>query len=298
MRIEPDCIPCIANMAVSTLRRLSLSNERRREIFSAALQNQVFRGKSWHLTSPEIIEEVWQTICRETNQADPFLREKELQNQRVTAILPFLQDQIEKAEDPLRTAVHLAIIGNAIDLMIDNHATDIQQTVIQGLRLPLSDQAYSIFLKKLQRSRKLVYLGDNSGEIIFDKLLMQTIRQNTQTEIHFIVRSIPTMNDVTLREAESMGIPKVAKVVENGVDGPVPGTLFSRCSQTVKDLLHSADLIISKGGGNFDALEEDVHTLGTDVSFLLLCKCPPYCRYFGQELHSPVLWNVFPDQKP
>ncbi len=205
MRIELDCIPCIANMAVSALRSLNLSNERRREIFSAALQIPAFRGTPWHLTSPEIIEEVWQTICRETNQVDPFLREKELQNQRVADILPFLQDQIEKAEDPLRTAVHLAIIGNAIDLMIDNHAADIQRTVVQGLRLPLSDPAYSMFLKKLRRSRKLVYLGDNSGEILFDKLLMQAIRKYTETEIHFIVRSIPTMNDVTLREAAING---------------------------------------------------------------------------------------------
>jgi len=295
--IVPDCIPCISNMAVSALRCLPISSERQKEIFTAILEIPAFQGKSWHLTSPEIIEQVWETICRETDQRDPFLQEKELQNQRVAAILPFLQSEIEKAEDPLRKAVHLAVIGNSIDLMIDNHAADIQQTVIEGLRLPLPEPAYSAFSKKLNNSRKLVYLGDNSGEIVFDKLLMQTIRKRLEMDIHFVVRSTPTMNDVTLREATALGISEVANIVENGVDGPVPGTMFGRCSKTTKELLQSADLIISKGGGNFDAFEEDAETLGVDVSFLLLCKCHPYRRYFGQELFSPVLWNVFSDQE-
>ena len=284
-------------MAISALRRLPIPSERRQEIFTTILQIPAFQGRSWHLTSPVIIEKVWEIICRETGQRDPFLKEKELQNQRVAAILPFLKGEIAKAEDPLRTATQLAIIGNSIDLMIDNHAVDIQQTVVQGLELPLPEPAYSAFSKQLQRSRKLVYLGDNSGEIVFDRLLMQTIRDLMEIEIHFVVRSTPTMNDVTLKEAKVTGISEVANIVENGVDGPVPGTLVSRCSQELKEHLQSADLIISKGGGNFDVFEEEAHTIGTDVSFLLLCKCDPYRRYFGQELYTPILWNVFSDQK-
>lgn len=298
MRILPDCIPCIANMAISALRRLPISSERRQEIFTTILQVSAFRGRSWHLTSPEIIEQVWEIICRETDQPDPFLQEKELQNQRVADILPFLRNRIENAEDPLRTATQLAIIGNSIDLMIDNHAVDIQQTVVQGLELPLSEPAYSAFSKKLHGSRKLVYLGDNSGEIVFDKLFMQTIRREfMEIDIHFVVRSNPVMNDVTLKEANEMGISEVASVIENGVDGPIPGTLVSRCSQELKEHLQSADLIISKGGGNFDAFEEEAHTTGTDVTFLLLCKCDPYRRYFDQELYEPILWNVFSDRE-
>lgn len=284
-------------MAISALRRLPISSERRQEIFTTILKIPAFQGMSWHLTSPEIIEKVWETICRETGQEDPFLQEKEAQNQRVAAILPFLQKEIEKAEDPLRTATQLAIIGNSIDLMIDNHAVNIQQTVVQGLELPLPEPAYSAFSKKLYESRKLVYLGDNSGEIVFDKLFMQTIRNLMEIDIDFVVRSIPTMNDVTLKEANEMGISEVANIVENGVDGPVPGTLVSRCSRELKKRLQSADFIISKGGGNFDVFEEEAHTIGTDVSFLLLCKCRPYHRYFDQELYEPILWNVFSDQK-
>ena len=297
MRIVSDCIPCISNMAISALRRLPISSERRQEIFTSILQIPAFQGMSWHLTSPEIIEQVWETICRETNQRDPFLQEKELQNQRVAAILPFLRDEVEKSEDPLRTATRLAIIGNSIDLMVDNHAVDIQQTVVHGLELPLPDHAYSAFSKKLHRTRNLVYLGDNSGEIVFDKLFMETIRDLLEIDIHFVVRSTPTMNDVTLKEANEIGISEVANIVENGVDGPVPGTVIRRCSQALNELLQSTDLIISKGGGNFDVLEEETDTLGTDVSFLLLCKCRPYRRYFGQKLYGPILWNIFSDQE-
>ncbi len=298
MRIEPDCIPCITRMAVSALGRLSLSDDRQREIFSEVLQNPALQGKSWHLTSPEIIEEVWNVICGETGQTDLYLQEKEIQNQRVASILPFLQAEVEKAQDPLRTAVHLAIIGNSIDLMMENHAADIQRTVIQGLQRPLPDRHYSTFLNKLKQSRKIVYLGDNSGELIFDKLLMETIQKNFSSHISFVVRSIPIMNDVTRREALSAGIDQVADIVENGVDGPFPGTIVRRCSENARELLHSADLIISKGGGNFDSFEEEVDAIGKDVSFLLLCKCQPYRRYFHQELYTPVLRNLFSEEKP
>jgi hypothetical protein len=291
MRIEPECIPCTLAMSVAALRQLPVTSEQRRDIFAEGLQIPAFQRLSWDIRSPEIIEALWRIICSRLGKADPFREQKAAQNQRVSAILPFLRETVRKSERPLQTAVHLAVIGNAIDLMVDNHAEDIEETVRAGLKDPLPEDAFAAFFDKLGEAQKLVYLGDNCGEIVFDKLLMETIREQTDADISFVVRSVPIMNDVTRQEAEEMGVASVATVVENGIDGPVPGTLFDRCSPDTRELLRSADLILSKGGGNFDVLDQEAGRIGTDIAFLLLCKCHPYRRYFQRDLQLPVIWN-------
>ena len=111
-----------------------------------------------------------------------------------------------------------------------------------------------------------------------------------------MVRSVPTLNDATLKEAKSVGLDKIANVIENGIDGPLPGTLLRRCSSQVQDLVRRSDLIISKGGGNFDTLDEQRKHLNQNISFLLLSKCEPYYHHFGIKLYQPILANFY--QKP
>ena len=128
---------------------------------------------------------------------------------------------------------------------------------------------------------------------MFDKLLIETIKQNCTPEITFVVRSVPTLNDATLKDAKSIGLDKITTVIENGIDGPLPGTVLTRCSGQVRDLVHKSDLIISKGGGNFDTLDEERKRLNKNISFLLLSKCEPYYNHFGVKLHYPILANSY-----
>jgi hypothetical protein len=282
-------------MAVAALRHLEVPQEDRRDILGEVLQLPVFQGKDWDRTSPEVIEDIWDIIRSCTGQTDPFLKAKTLQNERVLDVFPLLRRQIQKADDPLKTAVHMAIIGNTIDLMIDNHAEGIEAAVNEGLARHLPESPYALFSNTLKSARRIVYLGDNSGEIVFDKLLLEFIQKLTRPEVYFVVRSVPTMNDVTLKEAQDVGISDVATVIENGISGPVPGTLLSRCSPELREQMASADLIISKGGGNFDVLDEYFWQLKNNTTFLLLCKCHPYERYFHLNRYDPVLWNRFLD---
>ena len=98
---------------------------------------------------------------------------------------------------------------------------------------------------------------------------------------------------INLTEAKSIGMDKIVKVVENGIDGPLPGTVLSRCSKAVNDFVHQSDLIISKGGGNFDTLDEERKQLKKKISFLLLSKCDPHFKNFGVNLYQPILANFF-----
>jgi len=110
----------------------------------------------------------------------------------------------------------------------------------------------------LERARRVAYLTDNAGEIVFDRLLIETIKQAASLEVVCVVKSVPVLNDATLAEAKLVGIDRLATVMENGINGPLPGTILARCSGDVRRLIEDADLIISKGGGNFDTLDEEI----------------------------------------
>ena len=292
MQVQPECIPCIVTMTVIAIRELGIQGDRAKDLLARILAIPSLRGLTWNVTSPEVLETVMHRIRDATHKIDPFQEVKALQNRRMMAIVPFLKDTLKAAQDPLYTAVKLAVIGNTIDLMMGNRPIDIENSIAERLKDPISDSAYREFRNRLARCRSLVYLGDNAGEIVCDRLLMETIRQTHDVDMVFVVRSVPTLNDATRREAESVGIHETATILENGIDGPCPGTILGRCSQAVRKRIGDADLIISKGGGNFDALEEEEEEIKGKITFMLLSKCTPYCNFFGVGLHQPILAHI------
>lgn len=292
MLIKPDCIPCILTMSITSMRLLPLNERDVQELYCKILEIPSLRGRLWDITSPEVIEPVMQLIVSATGSPDPFHDLKATQNKRIMEIDPFLRQILDEASDPLHTAVKLAILGNTIDLMMGDRPTDIENSIRERLKPPISEKAYVNFMEDLKKSKSLVYLGDNAGEIVFDKLLIETIKKRYNMDVVFIVRSVPTLNDIISNEARSVGIDEVATIVENGIDGPCPGTVLARCSEEVKTLLERADMIVSKGGGNFDSLGEEKGDIRKKTTFMLLSKCQPYCDFFGVELHQPIIVNL------
>lgn len=291
MLIKPDCIPCILRMSVSAMRRLSLYEDVIKELLVEILNIPSLKGQSWSVTSAEVIEIVMRSIMNATGSPDPFHSEKLQQNKMVTEIYPYLKGLIEGSSDPLNMAVKLAILGNSIDLMMDDSRQKIEDWIAERIEAPLSKKGYAEFEAKLRTSDLLLYFGDNAGEILFDKLLIKTIKKAYNTDIFFVVRSFPALNDVTLNDARSVGIDETVTLIENGIDGPLPGTILRRCSERINELVNKSDLIISKGGGNFDTLEEEPDHLKDKIIFMLLSKCHPYYEYFGVPIHQPILAN-------
>ena len=293
MLLEADCVPCILRMSVAALRQLQLDENTIRELTAEILEIPSLRGLDWNTTSAEVIEDVWRKIVKKTGTPDPFRSAKSNQNKKILELYPILKKRVNEAENPLLTAVKLAILGNSLDLMVADSSVTIENLIKDGADAPLSCEIFSAFNQQLMASNRLVYFGDNAGEIVFDKLLIETIKEVHSAEIVFVVRSVPTLNDATLTEARSIGIHNIARVIENGIDGPLPGTLLSRCSKEVRDVVNRSDLIISKGGGNFDTLDEERKHLNKNISFLLLSKCEPYYRHFGVKIYEPILANYF-----
>jgi uncharacterized protein with ATP-grasp and redox domains len=280
-------------MTISSLRKLPLDESSVKKLYCNILENPALRGLNWDITSPEVIEDGWRKIVKAMGTPDPFALEKSNQNKKIMALYPTLEKMVNEDSDPLYTAAKLAILGNSLDFMVADTALTIENSIKDRINTPLSNENYSNFKQQLQASNHVIYFGDNAGEIVFDKLFIETIKKLYQLEIVFVVRSIPTLNDATLAEAKSIGMDKIVKVIENGMDGPLPGTVLSRCSHEVNDLLHRSDLIISKGGGNFDTLDEERKHLNKKISFLLLSKCDPHFKNFGVNLYQPILANFF-----
>ncbi|MDP2862903.1 MAG: ARMT1-like domain-containing protein [Desulfobacterales bacterium] len=292
MLIKPDCISCILKMANTAIRKLTADEVVIKDLTVQILTIPSLRGLQWDLSSPEVIELVMEKIIAAFKTPDPFRALKLEQNRTAQSLYPTLKKLVQEADDPLQAAVKMAIMGNVIDLMVSDHSLDVEKTLIQGLQRPWPEKPFVVFKKKLGQTRSLVYLGDNSGEIVFDKLLLEIIQETYHPKVVFVVRSAPALNDATRSEAEMVGLNQVAAIMSNGLNAPVPGTILSRCSRELRELIREADLVISKGGGNFDTLEGE-KDLGADISFMLLSKCIPYCQYFQTGMFQPILANLF-----
>ena len=292
MLLKPDCIPCILRMSISAIRKLTSDEKIIKEFLCEVLEVSSLRGLYWDVTSPEVIEQVMEKLVDVMGDPNPFCSLKVQQNKRMMELEPYLKKSLDKASDPLYLALKLAILGNGIDLMLAETSLEMEKAIqerLEGTHIPA--ERFLELEEKLAESELLLYLGDNSGEIVLDKLLIETIKGQRDLEVVFVVRSLPALNDATLAEAEMVGMNEIASVLENGIDGPLPGTITSRCSSEVRDLLQRADLVISKGGGNFDTLEEEKDSYS--ITFLLLSKCIPYYNYFQTQLYQPILANFF-----
>jgi uncharacterized protein with ATP-grasp and redox domains len=283
-------------MTITSLRKLPLDEDSVKTLYTDILENPSLHGLDWDTTSVVVIEDIWRKIVKKVGTADPFSLEKSNQNEKIMDLYPHLEKIVNAAADPLYMAVKLSILGNSMDLMVADTSVTVENSISEKAKLPLSKENYSQFKQQLKASKHLLIFGDNAGEIVFDKLMIETVRKIHQLEITYVVRSVPTLNDATLKEAKSVGLDRIASVIENGIDGPLPGTLLSRCSDQVNDRVHRSDLIISKGGGNFDTLDEEKKHLNKNISFLLLSKCDPYCKHFDMKLYHPILANFYPPQ--
>ncbi|MDQ7783638.1 MAG: ARMT1-like domain-containing protein [Desulfomonilaceae bacterium] len=288
MLLQPDCIGCIYKASLSGIRELTTDDGLTKELISEILRIPGITRPAWDLTSPEVFEPALGLISRSFATPDPFRSMKDRQNEKGMQLLPQLRNLVKESDDPLSTAANLAIIGNSLDLMWSGGSVDVEPLVRKELERRPAPKHFRLLEQRLIESRTVLIFADNCGEIVFDKVFLETVRTVCDPEIYYVVRSVPALNDATLEDARLVGLDALAHPIENGIQGPLPGTVLSRCSQDVRDLTEKADLIISKGGGNFDSLEEATH-LHDKMLFMLMSKCVPYCRYFGTEMFDPIL---------
>jgi uncharacterized protein with ATP-grasp and redox domains len=280
-------------MSLAAIQRAATDPDDVREIFKTVMEVPALRGECWNITSAEVVEQALCKIAAHTGNTDPFHADKEDQNRRLMAIYPLVEQNVAGSATPLVAALKYAVSGNAIDFMVSSQPSEKVGGLLSEMgSVSIEEEDAARFFNKLQRSRTVVYIGDNAGEAVLDKLFIATLKAKCHLEVFYVVRSRPALNDVTREDAALIGLSEVARVVENGVDGSLPGTILQRCSAEMRELVERADLIISKGGGNFETLSEE-DGLRTDITFLLLSKCRIFNEYFRVPLNQPIVANFF-----
>lgn len=238
-------------------------------------------GVSLDATPPEIGLRVHQLILRMTGVKDPYRMIKRVCIDQALALYPELHKRVISSRDRLLTAIKLAIAGNVIDFGADSEF-DWKMDLDKILRQDLVINDYPALREKLRSARNILYLADNAGETVFDKVLIEEIGR----PVVYAVRAKPIINDATRRDAERSEIGRLAQIISSG--SSMPGTLLRRCSSRFLQVFRSADLIISKGQGNYETLSEEKAPL----FFLLKAKCGVIARHLGAKRGGLVLLGL------
>lgn len=288
VKIWPDCIPCILKMALEVMRTVTKDEQLVSRFLTEILELKPLRGENYSITSPELTRDVWLKIRKFSAVEDPLKTKKEEQNRMALNIYPSAKEVIERKSDPVGEALKLSILGNSIDVMVGMGGFTGEEIVKLLQESWINGKAVEELKEKIFKAQKIIYLGDNCGEIVFDRLFIETLRKFHDTEVIYITRTLPILNDALLEDAVSVGMNEVVQVMENGIFEPLPGTVIEKLSEEVRDLIEDSNLVISKGLGNYDSLSEDEHLRGK-ISFLLQGKCDPSCAAHGVPLGSLII---------
>lgn len=279
MKTSLDCLPCLLRQVLLTSRLTGAAESVQKKTIDAALA--LLADINHRLSPPENAVYLYRMISELTGCPDPYRRLKDLSTTRAMALRPMAETAIGAHPTPFLAALKFAAAGNIIDYG-SHHDFDLDKTLSSCL-----DQTFAVddsgqLRQDLARAKTVLYLADNCGELIFDGLLIQQLGKKTW----LAVKEHPVINDATAEDALASGLHSHATIVTNGTD--CPGTPLSQCTPEFLHLFHSADIVISKGQGNFETLSReaafhpeqtttppiDIPAGTRQVYFLLTVKCP------------------------
>ena len=270
MQFLPDCYSCLTQQALGASRHAGAPAEQQLEVMRQVLA--VLQAADLRLAPAQIAGQTNRIVREVTGVADPYLRIKETSTRLALEMYPRLRELVAQSPDPFETALRLSLAGNIIDVVHSDHH-DLEGTVQRALTQPLAGNGLEALRAAVARADHVLYLGDNAGETVFDRLLIEQIAP----PVTYVVKGGPILNDATLAEAQAAGLDQVATLVSTG--SQTPGTVLAECTPSFQQLFASATLIIAKGQSNCETLDH----LDPRVFFLLQVKCP----VLGQKLGWP-----------
>ncbi|MBM9536974.1 damage-control phosphatase ARMT1 family protein [Desulfobulbus alkaliphilus] len=273
METGNDCLVCFLRQALTTARR-STSDPRLHWQLTAEVGAMLSSFDS-RIPPPENAVHYYRLIARRTGLRDPYAAEKQESNAFALALEAQTREVIRAEADPLRAAVQFAINANVLDYGAQ-HQLDRDMILNSCRQAPVIDH-FSALAQQLEGRPDILYLADNCGEIVFDKLLIELLLARG-CRVTVAVRQDPIINDATLDDAVLCGLDRLCPVITNGAD--VPGTPLSMCSDEFRRHFAAADCIISKGMGNFECLSD----VPAPIFFLFLVKCSTVRAYLQNRL--------------
>ena len=282
MNTTLDCLPCLFRQALDAARRAS---------GDAGLHERFLRetaawvsGEDLQQPPPVLAQRLHRRLRELTGVADPYAAAKARDNVLALSLLPELRNRVASAPDPLALAVRLAIAGNLIDLGPSQQLSTEEVLASLGAaeRAPLAGDVDGL-RRAADGAASILYLADNAGEIVVDRLLIERLGPERITGA---VRGEACLNDATVEDAEAAGLTGFVRVIGNGSD--VPGTVLEMCDEAFREAFASAGLVIAKGQGNFETLT----AAPRDICFLFKVKCAVVAARSGLPLGAQaIVWR-------
>lgn len=284
MKTNLECIPCLISQALKTAKLIDLEDFLKEKMLKEILykMNELDFAES----PPAIAKEIYSIINNYSNNKDPYYETKRFYNKEILKFEKEITARVEKSDDIFKEFLKLAILGNIIDFgavkSLDRDFIIQEIANIDKKNMEKDDSA--VLYKKLEESRELLYLGDNCGEIVFDKMFIKHLKKEfPKLNIYFAVRGEAIINDVLIEDVIEIGLDSFVTVIENG--DSAPGTVLKNCSKDFLDVFNGVDLIISKGQGNYESLSS---VKRSNIYFLLMAKCELVADNLGVEKMSLI----------
>ena len=272
MKAFLDCVACTLGQALRTVRHCTNDPSVQRRVMHALLAELAETDLT--LTPVELGHIAQRIVASETGVGDPYREARRRSNAEALALYPRLKAIVRSSEEPLQTAAKIAIVGNIIDLGAYGDDYDVEGTLAQLLQSPFGRDDFAPFREAVAHARTVLYLADNAGEIVFDRVLIEEL---SGKEITVAVKSQPFINDAMLPDAKQVGLADIARVIEVPI---YPGT-----TEEFAATWEAADVIVSKGHANYESYDE----ASGPLFFLLLAKCDFVARSAGVSRGEMVL---------
>jgi hypothetical protein len=260
-----------------------------------AIQEEVLKRLSERIPSVDlddtpagVSQTVYEVVRAVTGREDPYAELKRRTNDEALQILPDLRELVDADPDPLHAAVRLAAAGNVIDFGIGaGHEFEIERDIEAMMEDGLAIEDIGPFHEDLAGGKRVLFLGDNSGEIVCDRVLVEKVLE-AGAEVTFTVKSGPVINDATMADAEQAGLTGLVPVMETGSDDI--GINWRNCSDAFREAYDAADIILSKGQGNYETISERP----ANIYYILKAKCPCVAEELGVDLGDIVFKHERP----
>ena len=279
MKSSLDCVPCHVRQSLDASRAVSDDPALHERMLKEMLRWTAEMDTD--LSPPVLGQRLHRRLREVTGIEDPYRIEKDHHNEMVLRLLPELRERIAAADDPFGLAVKLAIAGNIIDLGVSGEVPDgaLRTSIEQALAEPVHGLVDEL-RHDIDHADDILYLADNCGEIVFDRLLIEHLPIERVT---VAVRGLPILNDATMVDAQTVGLTELVEVIDNGTDAP--GTILGDCSPAFRRRFEAADLIIAKGQGNFESLSD----VDASIYFLFKVKCGVVAEHVGEPMGTHMV---------
>lgn len=287
MYVFPDCIPCHFNQLSRIIKSLNVSEEESFSLYKKVAEE--FSKMENNITPVEMADILYTVVEEQTGVRDVFYNEKKEANEMAMKIMDYIEKDPDSNDWPLKMYAKLSALGNQIDL--GSHDVDLEsiekEIISKALELTFGLDEFENFENRLKKAQTLLFILDNAGEAVFDKLFMKKIKEYyPDITIYSAVRGRTILNDVTEQEAAFIGLEEVSKVIDSG--SMYPGVVIGKTSKAFSRIYDKADIIISKGQGNFEGLSND----GVEkLFFCLMVKCETISKYIGIPKGSTIFSN-------